>query len=557
MAGSINTFFLKGGWARLPWKNSWFSLAVFSAAFSCSLLVFDFSGGKLPLPHGGGSGSSSSSSSGSSPGSGFPSMPFFSKPKPGSLTIDATPQGATVQIAGQPQQTVPANYPQINSGHYVVTVSAPGYETATKTVDVAASAQASLNFALDRSMGTLRLTTIPAHVTYSVKAVGAGDDTEPVSSGKTPQENLSVPAGDYQLVLDSPRDGSLNRQVTVSGHQTATQTIDLVQNDAANNASANVNKVLAGQASVSTLSNADKSEYAGALNKMFQEYVRVGAFPEAQQAIDTLNSIGQNTQTQTQHLSDIRNGYQQKISDEVKDLISQGQLGAARSKLKAAEDDVPDNVADQLNTEFTSSLGPYAQQIDSAVASANQGDPQAGFTTLQALAQQHPDDVTVALAMAHLLTKMPPDRDRISKQIDALKQFSADNLASVDATDLQQTEARLQGELTKFDTLEAAVDAEKKPSTGSSAEQIADLEREIARDRAAIAGASGVNNAVDSLTTGLFHTHVHVVNVSAKEDQISRDQKRINDLQNSQMTLQTGATAAQQNLDTFRNTVPW
>ena len=68
MGGAIYAFFLKGGWAKLPWKNSWFALAIFGAFFSGGLLIFDVSGGKLP--HGSGSGS----------GSGGLSMPFFSKP---------------------------------------------------------------------------------------------------------------------------------------------------------------------------------------------------------------------------------------------------------------------------------------------------------------------------------------------------------------------------------------------------------------------------------------------------------------------------------------------
>jgi hypothetical protein len=378
-----------------------------------------------------------------------------------------------------------------------------------------------------------------------------------VSAGKTPQDNLSVPAGDYQLSLDSPRDGSTSKQITISGRQTTAQVVDLVKDNAVSNSGAGAAKVLLGEANASTLNDADKTEYVGALNKMFQEYVRVSAFPQAQNTIDTLNSLGQSTQPQTQHLADIRNGYQQKISDSVKDLISQGQLGAARAKLKAAEDDVPDDVANQLNTEFTPSLLAYTQQIDAAVTSANQGDPQAGYTALQALAQQHPDDITVALAMAHLLTKMPPDRDRISKQLDTLKQFTPDTLASVDATDLQQMEDKLQGELTKYDTLQAAVDAEKKPSTGGSADRIAELEHEIRRDQANIAGASGVNNAVDSLTTGLFHTHVRVVDVSAKEAEIDRDKQKIQQLESAQLTLQTGASSAQQSLDSFHNTVPW
>ena len=84
MVGAINTFFFKGGWAKLPWKNSWFALAIFAAFFSGSLLIFDFSGGKIPHGSGGGT----------------PSLPFFSKP--GSLAVDAAGE-----LRGDPQISAP------------------------------------------------------------------------------------------------------------------------------------------------------------------------------------------------------------------------------------------------------------------------------------------------------------------------------------------------------------------------------------------------------------------------------------------------------------------
>jgi len=85
---------------KLPWKNQWFGLVVFTAFFSCGLLVYDGVWGKPKVGMGKGHFAMPSS---------LPSLPFFSKP--GSLSVAASTEGAQVHIDGLPDQPVPASFP--------------------------------------------------------------------------------------------------------------------------------------------------------------------------------------------------------------------------------------------------------------------------------------------------------------------------------------------------------------------------------------------------------------------------------------------------------------
>jgi hypothetical protein len=541
MVNFIRWLFLQGGWLKLPWNNSWFALATFAAVLSGGLLISDFASGKGRIGF-------------SIPNISLPAVSFFAKP--GSLIVQVETPGAIVHLDGQPDMPAPATFPQVPVGHHNVTVSAPGYDPTTRGVEIKEAAPTSIDAGqLIRSTGNLVLTTIPAHASFTLK--GTSGDNQQERTGRTPVSLSSLPVDDYQVTVDSSHDGSQKAQFHISSLQTTTETIDLVRANVAGDADPAVAKVLQGQAEASTLSDAQKKDYADLLNREIQEYVRVGAFPQANTTIASLKNLGQNTQTQEQHLSDMQTGYEQKVVDQIKDLITQKQLATARSKLKAVEDNVPSEMADRLNARFQGDLGPYTQQIDAAIKTASAGAPSAGYDQLQTLAQQYPDDVEIALAMARLLTQQAPDHARLSAQINTLKQFNPDNLSADEAGNLQAMAGKLKNELATLDRLQAAVEAEKPASPGNNASHIAALEHEIARDQASITAASGVNNTVDSLTSSFLHTHVRVVDVSAKQAEIERDRSRIQQIESAQLSLQSNTSAAQHDLDAFAAQVPW
>jgi serine/threonine protein kinase len=58
--------------------------------------------------------------------------PFFAPP--GSLVVTAEPPNAVVKVTGQPEHSVPAEFPSLRVGDYQVTVSAPGYDPVTRAV---------------------------------------------------------------------------------------------------------------------------------------------------------------------------------------------------------------------------------------------------------------------------------------------------------------------------------------------------------------------------------------------------------------------------------------
>jgi DNA repair exonuclease SbcCD ATPase subunit len=212
-------------------------------------------------------------------------------------------------------------------------------------------------------------------------------------------------------------------------------------------------------------------------------------------------------------------------------------------------------MVDAINSEFQDQMSSYEKQADDAVNASSVGDPAAAFNQLKIFADQHPDDINLQLALGHLLTRMPPDHTRLSNQLDAFKSFNRTILDTAELSDLNALETRIQNELATYDRLAAQLDAAKGGSGGGSS--IKELQREIAHDQASIAAADGVNSAVDTLTSSFLHTHVRVVNVSEKKDEIAEDNAKINQIEASQQNSQGAVAAAQRQFDAFCATVPW
>jgi DNA repair exonuclease SbcCD ATPase subunit len=291
------------------------------------------------------------------------------------------------------------------------------------------------------------------------------------------------------------------------------------------------------------------------MNRAFQQYLRSRSFGLASDAISALKGAGANTQDQEKDLADARNDYQQTLSSQIKDMIADGRFGAARSKIAALKDVAPPDMVDAINSEFQDQMSSYEKQADDAVNASSVGDPAAAFNQLKIFADQHPDDINLQLALGHLLTRMPPDHTRLSNQLDAFKSFNRTILDTAELSDLNALETRIQNELATYDRLAAQLDAAKGGSGGGSS--IKELQREIAHDQASIAAADGVNSAVDTLTSSFLHTHVRVVNVSEKKDEIAEDNAKINQIEASQQNSQGAVAAAQRQFDAFCATVPW
>jgi hypothetical protein len=518
---------------KLPWQNSWFQLAAFSAVVSGAVLISDiFTGQFGHLPH--------------------VSIPFFAKP--GSLTVTSETPGAQVHIDGETDMAAPATFPKLSVDTYKVVVSAPGYDPVTKTVEIKEAMASSLDSGyLQRSVGTLNLTTTPPGIAYSLQGTAA-DNLDNAYHGTTPASLPNLPTDTYKLTLSAEGMETRTVNVDIGAHQTTNEDTDIVKLNLASEADPAVAKALLGQTDASGLTDEQKKDFTRLMNQAFETYLRDHAFGQATSALSTLKSAGEDTQVGEKKITDAQNGYAEELASQVKALIADGKPGAAESKLKALKDSNPPEVADPIAAQFQDKLADYQQKVSDAIQAGQTGDPAADYDTLKTFGEEHPDDVTVQLALGNLLTHLPPDHTRLGKQLAAFKAFSRAYLGVDEKSQLDAMQAKFQNELATYDRLYAQLNKAKENSGGDGS--VDSLQKEINRDKAQIAAASGVNRTVETITS-IFHQRLDVVDVSDKQAEIKRDQDKIDGIQNAQSTSKSAGATAQQQFDAFCAVVPW
>ena len=186
---------------------------------------------------------------------------------------------------------------------------------------------------------------------------------------------------------------------------------------------------------------------------------------------------------------------------------------------------------------------------------AGRAIPAAGYAQLQAAAGNYPHEIAIQLALGQLLTRMPPDHDRLSERLAAYRDFDQQDLGPDQAAEFQALQAKIQNELDTYDRLLAQLNQAKEGPAAMNS-RIEHLQNQIAEDQRRIASAQNVNSTVNSIT-GFFHQRVTVVDVSAKQDEIARDQAEINQDQAAEQSPQGNVQAAQQQFDSFCAGVPW
>ena len=242
---------------KLPWKNSWFQLSVITSIVSAGLLISDFGKGHpISIPH--------------------VNLPVSIFAKPGSLLVTSSdPVKAEVHIDGQTDQPTPANF-SLKPGSYQVVISAPGYDSDTKTVEIKEAQPSSLDEMLNRAYGSVNLKTVPSRLDYRLVGTSPGNDK--VYEGTTPANINNLPPDTYKLSFSGGDMDSHEVSIDVLPHQTASEIVDLVRLNLASEASPAVSKALQGQSQPSSLSESDKQDYIGLMNRAFQQYVRSRSF---------------------------------------------------------------------------------------------------------------------------------------------------------------------------------------------------------------------------------------------------------------------------------------
>jgi serine/threonine protein kinase len=477
--------------------------------------------------------------------------PLFAKP--GSLHVTSDPTGATVQIKGQPDATTPADFPTLRIGKYQVTVSAPGYDPSTVTVDIKEGQSSPLNAELKRTFGTLVLQTVPTRVSY--RLIEKDDPNARESHGSTPATLADLPSGSYQMTLSVGSLGSHTVTFDIPGHQTVTRTDDLIKLSVAGDASGPAAQALLGQIPASQLDANARNDYAALLNQAIGSYLHYNMFSQADAAADALKKAGNDTAAEEKKIADARDSFQRQTSGQISDLISDQKFGAAASRLNALQETLLPDQYSALQSKFQPQLAGYQQQSAAAIKQAQSGDAASGYTQLAAFGDQHPDDVQVQIALGKLLTQMPPDHDHLGQRLAVYQKFNLQYLGTSEAGDFQQMQAHLQSELNTYNDLSDKLNAAKSGPSGLE-HRIGVLQDQIADNQRKLAAGQNVDQAVNAFT-GLFGQHVHVTSAAERQAAIEREQTELNKDQTALQNYQSNSAQAQSDFDAFCAKVPW
>ena len=476
--------------------------------------------------------------------------------KPGSLSVTASPANATVHIPGHPDSPVPAQFDQLRPGTYEVTISAPGYDSLTKSVEIATGqAYPWSEVELQRALGTLNLTGIPAHASYHL--VGSPQTGNKEYRGTMPAILTDIPSGSYEVSLSS---GDLHcppHTVQVAPHTTTNSQQDLVRMDASQNANTNVAEALLGRLQPSQLSGDDRASYEKISRQLIGAYLHQNLFAEAGAQIALLKTLGDNVQDEETALAQARNSFQKEGEDSIRSLINAGRFGAAQSRLSALSQNMEKDDADRLNSEFQGQLASYQQEESQALQAASSADPVQGYAQLNTFVTKYPDSVPAQLALADLSTHLAPDHNRLSAELAAFKGISKQDIDANDAVKLQQVQSHLQRELATYDDLLAKVNAAK--GTTNYDAKIRKLESNMAyhRQQLQLPFNDGVNTAWNSAASLFGGSRRRVESPDDHRQAIQKDQDAIAQLQREQTDSTTGNSAAQTAFDNFCKTVPW
>ncbi len=93
---------------------------------------------------------------------------------PCSITIVTTPTGSNLTVNGQQYNNTPTTLDNLKPGEYKIVISHDKYDTSTRTVNVAAGKDLTVNVTLDTNMGGVDLVVHPPGVTVYVDGVKKG-----------------------------------------------------------------------------------------------------------------------------------------------------------------------------------------------------------------------------------------------------------------------------------------------------------------------------------------------------------------------------------------------
>jgi hypothetical protein len=116
----------------------------------------------------------------------------------GSLVVKTTPPNALVKVGNAPAQRTPAVIPDLKVGTQFVQISLEGYETAVVHSEVQENQPAELDVVLKRSLGALRIESVPSDLRVELK-----NNADPLNPrlAVTPLTVPKIETGEYEVTV--------------------------------------------------------------------------------------------------------------------------------------------------------------------------------------------------------------------------------------------------------------------------------------------------------------------------------------------------------------------
>ncbi len=146
---------------------------------------------------------------------------------PGMLIVTTQPSGASVAIDGQLPQISPVTLRNIEPGKHQVKITLTGYDSQELSADVIGGQTADLGLVqLEKSFGTLGISSVPGEVSFVVRKAGAAPGDAPVKTGKTPARFDDLLPGDYTVEYQRPGWDSKTLPAQILRGETSTATYE-------------------------------------------------------------------------------------------------------------------------------------------------------------------------------------------------------------------------------------------------------------------------------------------------------------------------------------------
>jgi hypothetical protein len=140
----------------------------------------------------------------------------------GGLTVDTIPEGATVKLGGEDEQTTPATFKSERLGSYPLHITLDGYEPVDQTAEIKENEFTDLGtVTLTRSTGSLQITTDPPGLAFAISQGGTV-----VKSGQTSATVAGLPTGSYDLSVKRG-DWQVTATTVIKRNETASWTPDV------------------------------------------------------------------------------------------------------------------------------------------------------------------------------------------------------------------------------------------------------------------------------------------------------------------------------------------